>query len=692
MILDPGHAIGGILIESYIKRVLSYRLVLVFVMLNGWSSEKKIVSGFGIALILVAFALFSPYLVHPGAREIKQWIEQRQKVFDNLQSVLSDFREAQLYHRDFVLSGDVRHADDFNEAVARVNERLFSLRTLDSNETPTAEQFRRLENELESSITSLRQAMNLRKDKNVKPARLLEMSDNALVQSNAAAAGVERLENDQIKLLEQRIAQYSSLPNYQVLVGVLLITFLGLLGLGTFLMSKNWQNAVDSLKERNQLLEDHLSSAQAHLDKLANKDLLTEVLNVRGLEQSLLAEQNRAGRAGAQLVGMLLNIDNFRRVNEGLGHAVGDVILKELSRRIGNTLRPSDHIGRIGRDEFLVLLPDTQLAYAMKVAERIRLSVSDSPLRNASDLIHLTVSAGVATLPQKVSSLEEVLTLTRSALKRSKLSGKNRVSVARDGASEEENPEARDIVDVLCDAGAFRTVFQPIIDLATEQVSGYEIFSRGPDGAFESPADFFRVCVENNILTTVDLSCVKMCIAATAGVKKNMRFHLNIFPSTLLDTPIEQLLALFPNEQDGRVFCVEISEQQFVGDPAYMRDHVNALKQHGILVAIDDVGFGRSSLESLILLEPDLVKVDRKYVTGVSVEPSKARLMKRLANVAKSLGAEIVAEGIENNDDIPVLKEIGVHYGQGWLFGELLEVLPGTPAARRASDQAGDIT
>ncbi|MCC7531931.1 MAG: EAL domain-containing protein, partial [Candidatus Melainabacteria bacterium] len=630
------------------------------------------------------------YLVHPGAREIKQWVEQRQKVFDNLQSVLSDFREAQLYHRDFVLSGDVRHADDFNEAVARVNERLFSLRTLDSDDTPTAEQFRRLENELESSITSLRSAMNLRRDKNAKPAHLLELSDNALVQSNAAAAGVERLENEQMKLLEQRILQYSSLPNYQVLVGVLLITFLALLGLGTFLMSKNWQNSVESLKERNQLLEDHLSSAQAHLDKLANKDLLTEVLNVRGLEQALLAEQNRAGRAGAQLVGMLLNIDNFRRVNEGLGHAVGDVILKELSRRIGNTLRPSDHIGRIGRDEFLVLLPDTQLAYAMKVAERIRLSVSDSPLRNASDLIHLTVSAGVATLPQKVSSLEEVLTLTRSALKRSKLSGKNKVSVARDGASEDESPITRDIVDVLCDASAFRTVFQPIIDLSTEQVSGYEILSRGPDGAFESPADFFRVCVENNILTTVDLSCVKMCIAATTGVKQNMRFHLNIFPSTLLDTPIEQLLSLFPAQQDGRVFCVEISEQQFVGDPAYMRDHVNALKQAGILVAIDDVGFGRSSLESLILLEPDLVKVDRKYVAGVSVEPAKARLMKRLANVAKSLGAEIVAEGIENRDDIPVLKEIGVHYGQGWLFGELLEVLPGTPASRRASDQVGE--
>ena len=205
-------------------------------MLNGWSSEKKVFIGFGIALVAVALALFSPYLVHPGAREIKQWIEHRQKVFDNLQSILTDFREAQLQHRDFVLSGDVRHADDFNESVSRVNERLFSLRTLDSDDAPTAERVRHLESELENSIGSMRVAMNSRKDKNAKPATAVVLSDNALVKSNAAASSVEQLENDQIKLLEERIAQYSSLPNYQVLVGVLLMTFLGLLGLGTFLM------------------------------------------------------------------------------------------------------------------------------------------------------------------------------------------------------------------------------------------------------------------------------------------------------------------------------------------------------------------------------------------------------------------------------------------------------------------------
>jgi len=95
-----------------------------------------------------------------------------------------------------------------------------------------------------------------------------------------------------------------------------------------------------------------------------------------------------------------------------------------------------------------------------------------------------------------------------------------------------------------------------------------------------------------------------------------------------------------------------------------------------IWILIDDVGFGRSSLETLILLEPDLVKVDRKYVSGLSNEPAKARLLRRLTNVAKSLGAEIVAEGIEDRRDLPLLKDMGVNYGQGFLWGELLQILP----------------
>ncbi len=186
------------------------------------------------------------------------------------------------------------------------------------------------------------------------------------------------------------------------------------------------------------------------------------------------------------------------------------------------------------------------------------------------------------------------------------------------------------------------------------------------------PDDLFRISVENNLLTIVDLRCLKTCLAACVLPKfdQKARFHVNLFPSTIIDTPIDRLMTLFPDDGVEREYCVEISEQQFIGDPAYLRDHVLALKERGILVSIDDVGFGRSSLESLIILEPDIVKIDRKYVTGIATEPSKARLLKRLVKVVNSLGADVIAEGIEEREELEMLVDIGVPYGQGWYWGK----------------------
>jgi EAL domain-containing protein (putative c-di-GMP-specific phosphodiesterase class I) len=130
------------------------------------------------------------------------------------------------------------------------------------------------------------------------------------------------------------------------------------------------------------------------------------------------------------------------------------------------------------------------------------------------------------------------------------------------------------------------------------------------------------------------------------------------------------LISLLPEGVRPENLCIEISEQQFIGDPTYLRDHVLALKKEGIQVAIDDVGFGRSSLESLIILEPDIVKIDRKYVSGVADEPAKARLLKRLVKVVQALGAELVAEGIEQREELEMLVELGVRYGQGWYWGK----------------------
>ncbi|HEY9730945.1 MAG TPA: GGDEF domain-containing response regulator [Drouetiella sp.] len=440
---------------------------------------------------------------------------------------------------------------------------------------------------------------------------------------------------------------------------------------------QSMRHAVE-LKRTEEALKDatfRLEAATSRLETLANIDALTEVLNRIGLERALQSEFNRAQRQGWNVVAVMLDCDDFDRINASLGHAVGDVVLKEISGRLRETVRPTDHIARIGGDEFLLLLPDTRLAEGMLVAEKIRLSVAESPLRLASETIRVTASLGVLALPYEFCSIEEVLSLARLAVRESKLLGKNRVSSGEKHKNSLENADKEalsELTEKLRKGDCFRAVSMPLYRLKDESIFGHEILSRGPAGAFEMPDDLFRVSCEYNLLTIVDLRCLKTCLNGSLDPKfdQNTRFHVNLFPSTIIDTPIDRLLTLFPPNRKPGNFCIEISEQQFIGDPAYLRDHVAALKENGILVAIDDVGFGRSSLESLIILEPDIVKIDRKYVSGIADEPAKARLLRRLVKVVNALGAELIAEGIERKDELELLLEIGIEFGQGWYWGK----------------------
>jgi diguanylate cyclase (GGDEF)-like protein len=411
-----------------------------------------------------------------------------------------------------------------------------------------------------------------------------------------------------------------------------------------------------------------LSNLNSSLERLAKIDPLTELDNRRGLEASLGAEIQRARRSNSPLAAILLDFDDFKRINDSLGHAVGDVVLKEVAIRLHAALRPTDHLARIGGDEFLALLPDTRLGEAVQIAERLRLAVADSPLHLPSGPVHVTASLGIEVLPEGISSVEEVLGRMQFSLKHSKLGGKNRVSSRGEGETFAPT-SSEDDVRALESGVGFRVVRQPILRLEDEKVVGWELLSRGPSPGFEMPGDFFRIALERNILTLVDTHCVKTCLRAARDLPAGTRCHVNLFPSTLLDTPADRLIDLFADQDRNLRFCVEISEQQFIGEPSCLRSHARALQEAGALVAIDDVGFGRSSLEALILLEPDVVKIDKNFVAGAARNPAKIRPLRRLVEVVGALGGELVAEGIESRDDLDLLRRLGVPLGQGFLWG-----------------------
>jgi EAL domain-containing protein (putative c-di-GMP-specific phosphodiesterase class I) len=213
------------------------------------------------------------------------------------------------------------------------------------------------------------------------------------------------------------------------------------------------------------------------------------------------------------------------------------------------------------------------------------------------------------------------------------------------------------------------TVKQPIFRLKDESPIGYEFLSRYSNGVFEMPEVFFRLCSERNILTLVDHHCLRHALRAATALPGYARFHVNLFPSTMIAIPVEHLLASFPQPIPPGSYCIEISEQQIIGDPSYLLEPVRALRKAGILIAVDDVGFGNSCLESLILLEPDILKIDKRCITGLARDRERIESLRRYLTLSNTLKCETIAEGIETREDVNVLRDLGVEYGQGFLWG-----------------------
>lgn len=231
--------------------------------------------------------------------------------------------------------------------------------------------------------------------------------------------------------------------------------------------------SADTLRDVERKYE-KLKRYNEQLESLVNMDSLTSVLNRRGLESVLAREIDYARRNKTDLLAIMIDLDDFKRVNDVHGHFTGDLVLKHVATVLKQSVRTIDWLGRVGGDEFVILLPDTTLMSGIKVAERIRLDLSSKVFPLGDDEIRQTASLGVIQLPMSVCSIEEILELTKSALKDSKMRGKNCVSFG-DGGSLPEQPSQRapevTLRDILLDESARQVVVQPIVDLRTRERS-----------------------------------------------------------------------------------------------------------------------------------------------------------------------------------------------------------------------------
>ncbi|MBF0570303.1 MAG: diguanylate cyclase [Candidatus Omnitrophica bacterium] len=408
-------------------------------------------------------------------------------------------------------------------------------------------------------------------------------------------------------------------------------------------------------KENEQML--------VQLEELTLTDPLTGVLNRRGLQRVLAREGSWAERYGTSLLAVLLDLDNFKRINDTYGHVAGDAVLREVTKNLRNTLRSVDYIARIGGDEFIILLPQLRLGDGFGVAEKIRYAISNTECIINESVIQVTGSLGLVQVKDENFSIDGILRKGQFVLKCSKVSGKNRI--ISEGSQE---GALKQVLVAMNQAQSYHVVKQPIYRLADMSLFGYEFLSRLNVHMFEMPQDFFHLCQENQMLTIVDRLCLQNCVQSAKNIQHGIHKHLNLYPTTAVEIPPENILKEFPLDR-RKEFCLELSEELIISDLSRVLKPIMALKEGGIRIAIDDVGFGRSSLESLIILEPDVIKIDKKINIGIARDNGRQRSLERLLKVARSLNAQTIVEGIETEDDLRVIRSLGVELGQGFLFG-----------------------
>jgi len=428
----------------------------------------------------------------------------------------------------------------------------------------------------------------------------------------------------------------------------------------------------EALQQANNHLEffaQALADANAKLQDAAIRDPITGLLNRRGMEDRASLCLARCRERGRALIAVFIRCIHFKKLNDSLGYAAGDLALNTIGNNIKALLRHEDHLGRVGGYDFLILLPESSPRVGRLIAERIRAAMRVIQLPVSDDSIQLDAKIAVVSVPSASRSLEEILSPAHLAL--SKALDPDRGCIVSPESDSEPPVETQrsDLTPILTGERRLRVFCQPIVELETSSVEGFELLIRGPSGPLESPAALFSAALDQNVSNAVDLHCLRHCLAAARRLPGDTLLHINVLPSTLISTPRNEWVDLFRDVSDPRRICMELSEQQAIGDSGALLDTLMTLRRLGVQIALDDVGFGKSCLEVMVLLEPDVIKIDRKAVQGIADSFSQRRALERMVGALRALDTQLIAEGIEDEEDAQCVRSLDIEKAQGYFWG-----------------------
>ena len=454
-----------------------------------------------------------------------------------------------------------------------------------------------------------------------------------------------------------------------------------------------------------------MSRATQHLQFLANNDSLTKVLNRRGIER-VLDQAIAETTAESPLALAYLDLDRFKLINDLFGHGAGDEVLQQVCSRVNAMLSSSMSLGRVGGDEFVIVMPDTRLPLAIVICQGLIASIGQTPYRVGTRAFQVRSSIGLIEVAPGTSTSEAISTVDRAC--RLAKSGQNNglVAFGKEASVHQEHEAELRLVGKLSSHAQIEGLFlemQPIMSLSAPFDSlNFEVLVRMVD------ADGERIPTERLISageSSGRMGVIDRWVLATTldwlsthreQLGKTQFVCLNLNGASLNDERfIEEVFVLLDQHSDiSRHLCLEITESVALHDLSNTRRFIDRIRQYGVKVALDDFGAGYTSFSYLKDLPGDLLKIDGSFIVNMNQHPANIAIVEAIVNLARNLGMKTVAEWAEDCATVQTLVDIGVDYVQGYAVTQplppsrLLEAGSSAcfiqdPELRRFIDQVG---
>jgi diguanylate cyclase (GGDEF)-like protein/PAS domain S-box-containing protein len=417
---------------------------------------------------------------------------------------------------------------------------------------------------------------------------------------------------------------------------------------------------------------------ESELERRALHDHLTGLPNRALFGDRLQHALDRVPRAGCPVAVVFLDIDEFKRVNDSLGHGAGDHVLIETAARLESAMRTGDTICRFGGDEFVVLCEDLEdEAAALVVGERLLAEIAGAPYVVGPDTLHLRGSVGVALArPGETTSPERLMAESDAAMYRAKRRGGGRCELAGDETASASRRLALEgeLREALRRDGGLWLAYQPIVDVASGTMAGLEALLRWerPGHGPVSPAEVIPVAEESGLIVELGMWVMHRAIEDLAACNGPgvPYVAINLSARQFLDERLVDQLGecLASHRVDAGRISVEITESVAMGDAERALATMRALKAVGVRIAIDDFGTGFSSLGYLKRFPADTVKIDREFIADVALESEDRAIVSAVLSMAQALELEVVAEGVETEAQRSALAGLGCRRAQGFLF------------------------